>query len=186
VTQPTAPPDQAGPSAPSPWVLRFAPLVASGGAVLDVAAGGGRHARLFGARGHAVTALDRDTAALVGMPGVTPLAADLEDGSPWPLADRRFAAMVVANYLHRPLFPWLLARLQPSGLLIYETFAAGNAQFGRPRNPAFLLQPGELLAACAPLTVIAYEHGLVAPPPRVVQRLCAQAAPATVNVLGGA
>lgn len=166
--------------APSPWIRRFASQIPVGGAVLDVACGGGRHLRALLAQGCFVTGIDRDVtglADLAGRPDVEIVAADLENGAPWPLGvERRFAAVVVANYLHRPLFPALTAALADGGLLLYETFAVGNAQFGRPRNPDFLLRPGELpeIAAAAGLDVVAYEHGVVGEPPHaVVQRLCA-------------
>jgi SAM-dependent methyltransferase len=163
---------------PSGWVCRWAQLLAPGGAVLDVAAGAGRHARWFAARGHPVTALDRDETALAALdvqPRITAVRADLE-GAPWPLApSARFAAVVVTNYLHRPLFPHLLDALAPGGMLIYETFARGNEAFGKPSNPAFLLMPGELLDAVrGRLRVLAYEDGFVAQPrPACVQRICA-------------
>jgi SAM-dependent methyltransferase len=165
-------------SAISPWVARWAHLVAPGGAVLDVAAGSGRHARWFAARGHAVLAVDRDAEALASMStiaGIGTLTADLENGAPWPLPDRTFDAVVVTNYLHRPLFGHLLGALAPGGVLIYETFAAGNASVGKPSNPAFLLEPGELLDAVrGRLRVIAYEDGfLEGPRPAYVQRICA-------------
>jgi len=100
--------------------------------------------------------------------------ADLEGGNPWPLGERRFAAIVVANYLHRPLFPAIEAALEEGGLLIYETFMAGNERYGRPSNPAYLLQPGELLKAFSGLSAVAFEQGLVErPKPAVVQRLFA-------------
>lgn len=167
---------------PSRWVRRWAHLVAPGGAVLDVASGSGRHARFFAGRGHPVTALDRDAAALATMQGaqgietgIETLECDLE-GAPWPLAaERRFAAVVVTNYLHRPLMPRLIDALAPGGVLIYETFAQGNETVGKPSNPAFLLAPGELLAVCTPaLRVIAYQDGFL-PQPReaFVQRICA-------------
>ena len=163
---------------PSAWVLRWAHLVAPGGEVLDLACGAGRHARWFAARGHGVTALDRDRealGALAGVAGVTAVLADLEDGRPWPLEARRFAGIVVANYLYRPLFRHLIAALAPGGVLIYETFMAGNERYGKPSNPDFLLAPGELLAAFArELTVAAFEQGRVArPKAAMIQRLCA-------------
>jgi SAM-dependent methyltransferase len=163
---------------PSPWVMRWSHLVAAGGAVLDVATGGGRHARWFASRGHPVTAIDRDAAALAalaGVAGVETLAADLE-GSPWPLPDdARFAAVVVTHYLHRPLFPRLIDALSPGGVLIYETFARGNETLGKPSSPAFLLAPGELLDAVrGRLRVIAFLDGfLAAPRAAFVQRICA-------------
>ena len=169
---------------PSAWVERFAPLVKKGGSVLDLACGAGRHARLFLARGHPVTALDRDLSGisdLAGTAGLALVAADLEDGSPWPVAGRRFAGIVVANYLYRPILEHITDSLEPDGVLIYETFAAGNEAFGRPRNPAYLLAPGELLDAVrGRLRIVAYECGAFGEPrPAVVQRICAINAPAS-------
>lgn len=163
----------------SAWIVRWSHLLSPDATVLDVAAGSGRHARWFAARGHRVIALERDPdalAALAEIDGVEPVAADLEDGSPWPLPDAaRFAVVVVTNYLHRPLLPRLVASLAPGGLLLYETFAQGNETVGKPSNPAFLLAPGELLdAVCGTLRVIAFEDGYTAlPRPAFVQRLCA-------------
>jgi len=164
-----------GPLEPSPWIVRHAPLVPAGGAVLDVAAGGGRHARLFLERGHAVTAVDRDVGGLAPARHLTIVQADLEDGSPWPFAGLRFAGVVVTNYLHRPLLPPLVAAVAPGGALLYETFAAGNGRFGKPSNPAFLLNPGELLEAVrGHLRVVAYENVVIsAPRPAAVQRIAA-------------
>lgn len=169
---------------PSRWVARFAPLVRQGGPVLDVACGSGRHTRLFAGLGHPVTAIDRTLAGVADLAGGSSpelIEADLEDGSPWPLpADRRFAAVVVTNYLHRPLFPRLLASLEPGGVLLYETFGQGNERFGKPSSPAFLLAPGELLDRVGhQLQVVAFEQGVTDFPRRaVVQRLCAVADPA--------
>ncbi|MEX2649261.1 MAG: class I SAM-dependent methyltransferase [Alphaproteobacteria bacterium] len=164
-----------GPSEPSPWVVRFAGLVPAGGTVLDVAAGAGRHARFFLGRGHPVVAVDRDVSRLVPSAGLEIVQADLES-DPWPLGERRFQGVVVTNYLHRPLFPPLIAALVPGGALIYETFAVGNERFGKPSNPDFLLKRGELLefARQARLTVVAYEDLTVAEPrPATVQRIAA-------------
>jgi SAM-dependent methyltransferase len=163
---------------PSPWVLRWSPLIAPGGAVLDLACGAGRHARLLAARGHPVLAVDRDRAlldALAAVPGIEPFYADLENGAPWPLGARRFAAIIVVNYLYRPLFPRLAAGLDAGGVLVYETFAVGNERYGRPSNPQFLLRSAELLDAFRPsLSVVAFEQGRVTrPKPAVIQRLCA-------------
>jgi SAM-dependent methyltransferase len=159
-----SPDDAHGASPPSDWVRRFAPLVRPAGPVLDVACGSGRHSRFFLALGHPVTAVDRAPdrlAELSGLAGAERVEADLEAG-PWPLAERTFAAVVVTNYLFRPLFPTLLAALEPGGVLIYETFARGNARFGRPANPDHLLAPGELLECVrGRLHVVAYEHGIV-------------------------
>lgn len=162
---------------PSAWVVRWAGLVPSGGRVLDLACGNGRHARFFAARGHPVEAVDRDSAklaTLAGIPGISTRCADLE-ARQWPYPGDQFAGIVVANYLHRPLFPHLLAALATGGVLIYETFAAGNERYGRPSNPDHLLNPGELLDVVrGQLRVIACEELTVSEPrPAVVQRICA-------------
>jgi SAM-dependent methyltransferase len=108
------------------------------------------------------------------IPGARFIQADLEDGSPWPLPDERFEAVVVTNYLHRKLFARIQNSLQPGGVLIYETFMLGNERFGKPSNPAFLLLPGELLGAFPELTVKGFEEGAVEmPKPAMIQRLCA-------------
>ncbi len=161
----------------SPWVARFAGLVAPGGRVLDVACGRGRHARFFAARGCPVAAIDRDAAALAAIrdiEGVTPIVADLES-APWPKNMGSFAAIVVTNYLHRALFPKILAALADDGILIYETFARGNERYGKPSNPDYLLAPGELLAHVgATLTVVAFEQGVSGgDKPVVIQRIAA-------------
>jgi len=159
-------------------VARFAALVPEAGRVLDLACGGGRHARFFLDRGHPVTAIDIDLAGiadLAGRPDVEAIEIDLEGDAPWPLAERRFAGVVVTNYLHRPILPRVVAAVAPGGALIYETFAAGNERFGRPSNPDFLLQPGELIDAVrGRLEIIAYENLEVAEPkPAMVQRIAA-------------
>lgn len=171
-------------AAPSPWIARWLPLVRAGGRVLDVACGGGRHALLAARQGHEVLAVDRDAAALQALSGTAlsgkvqglqVMQADLEQGT-WPLQPTaRFDAIIVTNYLHRPLWPHLLAALGEGGVLIYETFAAGNETVGRPANPDFLLQPGELLeVASRGLRTVAYEDGFISSPkPAFVQRLCA-------------
>ncbi len=152
--------------------------------MLDLAAGGGRHSRWLLDQGFAVTALDRQTDALETMRAADPngglqleiIAADLEDGSPWPLGERRFGAIVVVNYLWRPLFPSILSTLDAGGILLYETFATGNEAFGKPSNPDFLLKPGELLDVVGEhLNVVAYEHGQIDGPagPAIKQRIAA-------------
>jgi SAM-dependent methyltransferase len=166
-----------GPDEASKWVARFAKLVPTGGPVLDLAAGRGRHTRFFLKRGHPVLAVDRDIAALesIASPRLELLRADLEEG-PWPLEGRRFAGVIVANYLHRPLLPAVIAAVADGGALIYETFASGNEAYGRPRNTDFLLRAGELLEAVrGTLEVVAYEHGPVERPrPAVIQRIAAR------------
>lgn len=168
-----------GGGAPSPWVVRWAAEIPAGGAVLDLACGAGRHARFLAERGHRVTAVDQDAgllAQLDGVAGITPLVADLE-GAPWPLPGLRFGGIVVTNYLHRPLFPMLLDAVASDGVLIYETFAVGNEQYGRPSNPDFLLRPEELLEVVrGRMRVLGFEDVFVpAPQPAMVQRLCARA-----------
>jgi len=158
--------------------MRWSRLIAAGGSVLDVACGSGRHLRWLAARGFAVTGVDRDAAALASLAahGRT-LLADLENG-PWPLPGERFDAVLVTNYLWRPLWPLLLASLNDGGVLIYETFALGNEAFGKPSNPDYLLRPGELLDACRGVHVVAYEDGMLDAPMRRVQRIAAINSPA--------
>ena len=165
--------------APSPWILRFAGQVRKRGAVVDIACGGGRHGRLFLERGHPVTFVDIDVsgvADLKGKPGVEIVEADLEGSAAWPLAGRDFAAVVAANYLWRPVLARIVDLAGPHGLLLYETFARGNEAYGRPRNPDFLLEPGELFEAVrGRLDVIAYEQRLIAEPrPAVIQHIAAR------------
>jgi SAM-dependent methyltransferase len=155
----------------SPWLMRWAHLVVPGGRVLDLAAGAGRHTRWLAAQGFAVTALDRDAQAMSGLDAIAELiVADIERGS-WPLEGRSFDAVLVTNYLCRPLLPKIVAATGPGGVLLYETFAAGNASVGRPGNPDFLLLPGELLGATAGLRTVAYEDGFLGDPERFVQRI---------------
>jgi SAM-dependent methyltransferase len=170
----------AAPEASEPasvWVRRFAPLIPPG-PVLDLACGKGRHSRYFLKAGRTVTAIDIDlsgVADLLTHPKFEAIAADLESGEPWPLAERRFAGVIVTNYLHRPLFPAILDSLAPGGALLYETFAEGNERYGKPRNPDYLLKHGELLELVhGRLRVLAYEDLEIADPaPACVQRVAA-------------
>ena len=153
------------------------------GRVLDVAAGKGRHSKLFLDLGHKVLAIDRDIGglrALAGQPGFEARLNDLEIGGD-PMPAETFAAVVVANYLHRPLLPALIAAVAPGGWLLYETFAVGNEKFGRPSNPDFLLKPGELIDAVrGRLEIVAYENMEdTAPKPAMRQRIAARRASAT-------
>ena len=163
---------------PSRWVRRFAPLVAPGGRVLDLACGSGRHSLFLAAEGFRVEAVDRDAAAIAALapldPRVSARVADIE-GGPWPYYGHVFDAVVVTNYLFRPLLPLIMNALDLNGVLIYETFMVGNERFGKPSNPAFLLRQGELLDVLRPkLNVVAFEQGEVElPRPAVVQRICA-------------
>ena len=187
---PNPPPHASAP--PSDWVMRWAPLLPPAAQVLDVACGHGRHARWLAAAGHAVTAIDRDAALLAPLDGLAAtLQADLEAG-PWPLPGRQFDAVVVTNYLWRPLFPALKAAVAPGGFLIYETFALAHAALGRPRRPEFLLRPAELIdvlrdagegpppptSSSEAWHVIAFEEGRLPArgdvPEREVQRIVAR------------
>jgi len=165
--------------APSAWVQRFIARIPAG-RVLDLACGGGRHARLLAAAGHAVLAVDRNAEALANTagPNIDTACIDLEngDGAVELLQPGSFSGIVVTNYLHRPLLPLLFASLAEGGVLIVETFAHGNGAFGKPSRPAFLLQQGELLGAAlaAQVHVLAFEDGYRAfPTPAMLQKLCA-------------
>lgn len=169
-------PDAAYPAEPSPWIARFAPLIPAGGDVLDLACGGGRHARLLAGLGYRVEAVDRDADALATLAGVDNVAArcaDLE-GGPWPYHARGFDGIVVSRYLWRPLFPSLFGCLDEGGVLIYETFMEGQQLYGRPSDPAHLLRPGELLELVGKrFTVVAFEQGTIdGDKPQVIQRIC--------------
>lgn len=162
---------------PSPWIVRWSHLLESQTPVLDVACGSGRHLAWFAERGHPVTGIDRSIEqARLNVPAAQLVCADIENGA-WPLrADGgvlQFGAVVVTNYLWRPLQETLVGSVAPGGVLLYETFAAGNETLGRPTRADFLLQPGELLRACGALEVVAYENGYLPDPPRFVQRIAA-------------
>lgn len=161
---------------PSAWVRQWIDWIQPGGSVLDLACGSGRHSRLLARMGFEVEAVDRDIGLFTDPPpGVTLTQADLEAG-PWPYEGRRFAGIVVTHYLHRPLLPVLVDSLEPLGMLLYETFARGNERFGKPSNPAFLLEPGELLEAVrGKLRVVGYEDRVVTEPrAAAIQRIAAR------------
>lgn len=190
-THPDASPAPHGTGTASDWIRRWSHLVPARGLVLDIACGHGRHVRWFAARGHAVIGVDKAADALQSLDDlrtggqVRTVQADIESG-PWPLMDpgapQCFDAVIVTNYLWRPLLPTIVNSLAPGGVLLYETFAHGNAELGKPSRPDFLLQPGELLRVCAGLRIVAFEDGFCAQPPRFVQRIAAvriDAAPAS-------
>jgi SAM-dependent methyltransferase len=169
-----------GPSGPSAWIARFASLIPAGGEVLDLACGGGRHARLLAGMGYRVEAVDRDVdalAALTGAENIRTRCADLE-GGPWPYYGFGFDGIVVSRYLWRPLFPLLFGCLREGGILIYETFMVGQERYGKPQNPAHLLRVGELLELMHKrFTVLAFEQGetvgkMSGEKPQVMQRIC--------------
>ena len=161
----------------SSWVKRFAALIPKGGLVLDLACGSGRHSLLLAGMGYQVLAVDQDISTVESLdhPLISSKRCDLE-GAQWPFDDSLFSAIVVTNYLYRPHIGQLPKMLQKGGVLIYETFAVGNGDFGKPSNPNFLLNPGELLALSTrhDLKVVAFEDIYVdQPKPAMVQRLCA-------------
>jgi len=163
--------------APSSWVRRFLSGIPEGGRVLDVACGSGRHLRLALAHGYQVVGVDRDLSGVIDLqerPSVELVEADLEDGRPFPFSDRTFSGVIVTNYLWRPILPDIIACVARDGLLIYETFAVGNERYGRPSNPDFLLNPGELIDAVrGRLVPIAFEHVTLSAPQRIIQRIVA-------------
>ncbi|WP_353133376.1 class I SAM-dependent methyltransferase [Limnohabitans sp.] len=162
-----------GQEATSAWVACWSHLLPAGCSVLDLACGHGRHMHHFAGLGHAVIGVDRnpDAIAAVSRLGET-ICADIENG-PWPLVGRKFGGVIVTNYLWRPLWPHVLQSLGPNGVLIYETFSAGNETVGKPSRPDFLLNPAELLSACKDLRVVAFEEGFLDRPERFVQRIVA-------------
>jgi SAM-dependent methyltransferase len=172
-----------GQEAPSAWVRRWSHLIKPGSSVLDLACGHGRHTRWFDSLAHHVVAVDRSDAALASLADLSDrcelINADLE-GESWPFADRKFGAVVVTNYLWRPLLAQLTACLGTGGVLLYETFAAGNETIGKPSRPDFLLQPGELLDVCKGLHIVAFEDGFEqgseSTSARFVQRIAAVSA----------
>ena len=162
-----------GTEAASEWVRHWSHLIPPGSQALDVACGAGRHLRWLRSQGHGVVGVDRSAEAIAACADLGEMhCADIENG-PWPLAGRQFGAVVVTNYLWRPLLPVIVGSVAPGGVLLYETFAQGNETVGRPARPEFLLQPRELLAACAGLRVVAYEDGFIEEPAHFVQRVTA-------------
>ena len=165
-------------NSPSKWVTRFVTLIAPGGTVLDLASGHGRHTKFLLKNGFKVTSLDANISGLKTISdknGLEIIEKNLEKCGSWPLGQRQFSGVIVTNYLHRPLFPHIISSLKDNGVLIYETFAIGNQNFGKPTNPKFLLKPGELLAEVfGKLRIVAYEEGFFQTPKKSVkQRICA-------------
>lgn len=136
------------------------------GDALDVACGRGRNALWLAEQGWRVTAVDRDAGALRELDreasrrgrSITTASIDLEGAGP-ALPGHAFDVIVVMHYLHRPLFPQLLAALRPGGVMVYETFTVAQAARGKPTNPDFLLRPGELRDLVGPLHLLAWREG---------------------------
>lgn len=163
---------------PSPWIRRWLSAPPHAAArLLDLACGGGRHARWAAGLGWRVVAVDRDARALASLEGtgIETRQEDLEGGW-WRPDAGRFDAIVCTRYLHRPRLDLVAALLAPGGAWLHETFAVGQALHGRPSNPAFLLRPGELVRVAQRngLHLVAYEDGCIArPTPARVQRMVA-------------
>ncbi|MBR72101.1 MAG: SAM-dependent methyltransferase [Rhodospirillaceae bacterium] len=162
---------------PSQWVVRHSKYIKNKGNVLDLACGTGRHTRYLLSLGHHVTAIDIDISKMKNINtynSLDKIQYNLEKSS-WPLQDRIFDGVIVTNYLHRPIIPFILESLATNGTLIYETFAVGNESYGKPKNPDYLLKRGELLDIChKKLSIVAYEDIVVKKPKQaVLQRICA-------------
>lgn len=166
------------PASPSAWIMAQAKGWPEDGRLLDFACGRGRHSRALAPR-FEVLAVDRDREALnslAGQPRISTLACDLEADEDWPFAAQKFDVVVVTNYLFRPKLRQIFDLVAVGGYIAYETFGAGNAAFGRPKNPDFLLHEGELAAALpAHFSIIEQFHGTInTPHSAVIQRLAAQ------------
>lgn len=164
---------------PSNWVKRFAKKIDKNGKVLDLACGQGRHTSLMLSLGYTTVAADINLSGIDSLnkhKNLELMQVDLEQ-DPWPFEKKAFSGIIVTNYLHRPLFKNILSALTPNGILIYETFADGNQEYGHPQNANYLLKRGELILKVFPeLTILAYEDLIVQKPrPAAVQRVCAQA-----------
>jgi SAM-dependent methyltransferase len=152
---------------PSPWLIENADLLPRGGQVLDVACGRGRHALLMASAGFDVHAIDRDPEAIAFLRATADrlglqLEAEVVDLETEPTPELPLAtydAVLVFNYLHRPLMPALREATTPGGRIFYETFTIRQAERGHPRNPAFLLKDGELAALMAPFSSLRSREG---------------------------
>ncbi len=184
-------------SPPSEWVLRWAHLIPKSTApetssaqvhqsaeILDLACGQGRHMKWLFESGRKVLGIDNDPVCVEACRAFGQvLQCDLESlqpplqsatkGANWPLEGQVFNGIIVTNYLWRPLWPNILQSLAENGVLIYETFSAGQETLGRPRRPEFLLKTGELLQICVNMRVIAFEEVFLERPDRCIQRIVA-------------
>jgi SAM-dependent methyltransferase len=171
---------------PSPWVVKYADLIPAGAKVLDLACGNGRHSKFFIKKSCRVTAVDIDIRPLDALsehPNCKIIKADLESQDEWILASD-FDAVIVTNYLHRPLFRYLPMALAPNGILIYQTFMVGNEKYGKPSNPDYLLAKGELKTAFDKhFDIIEFSQGFSAKPKdAVTQQICARLVSPTIFI----
>ena len=151
---------------PCSWLIENADLLPRSGRALDLACGSGRHAFLLAAIGLEVDAIDQDISKIDEVRAIAERAGlkiavkifDLETGVA-DLGEEIYDLILVVHYLHRPLFPAIPKALKPGGLLIYETFTVDQAKRGKPTNPAFLLEAGELVKLVSPLTVLRKREG---------------------------
>jgi SAM-dependent methyltransferase len=151
---------------PASWLTQHADLLPRQGQALDVACGRGRHALWLAERGLTTLAVDRNVDAVRDLNEEAqarrlPLVAAVRDieGAARPFPPSTYAVIVVVHYLHRALFPALIEALTPGGLLVYETFTRAQAARGKPTNPDFLLEAGELVVLVRPLEVLASREG---------------------------
>lgn len=169
------------PGTPDPLLRTFAPLLMAEdlkGPVLDLACGDGHNGLYLAGLGVPVVLADRPGEALgraqkaatgKGLP-VTFLEIDLETGGN-PLEEEHYRGILVFRYLHRPLMPCIKKGIRKGGLVIYETFTIDQARYGRPRNPDFLLKPGELADWFQDWQVIHVFGGLLEAPIRAVAQI---------------
>ncbi len=160
----------------SRWISDHVDLFPATGLVLDLACGTGRHARYLASRGLQVTAVDIDISMVetISLPNIDAMQFDLEKGD-WPFSEEVFDAVIVTNYLWRPLFPKIVSSLKVGGIVFYETFAIGNEKYGRPSNPDYLLAEDELLMQFKGFEVLDFEHMKVEnPKPEIKQAIAAK------------
>ena len=154
-----------------------------GSEVLDLACGSGRNGLALTESDMKVTFVDNSESALAEVftkiQGKNRhkhqcLRVDLEDGKSSLFDTRRFDAILVFNYLHRPLFPKIKSALSKGGLIFYETFTTEQKLFGRPKNPNYLLRDNELLENFEGWEIIDYFQGVKLYPQRAIASLVAR------------
>lgn len=152
-----------------PWVAAQRPYF-QGGRALDAACGTGRHSLWLADLGYQVDAVDVSAVALSKLAAaaadrglgqqISPLHVDL---TCWRPQAETYDLALVSLYLERSLLPALEAALRPGGLILYTTFHTDLLQLQPRDNPAYLLQPGELLAAFPGWQILAYEERRLPP-----------------------